>query len=911
MPRAGVRDVPAGGRAPRAGIPRVEGLERGALFRLLGSGPAGLGAAAARARLRRYGRNRIRFHRARSPWLLLAREFVALFPLLLLAAAALAFLAHHLSPGEGYGLIGVALSGVVVLNALVSFAQNYKVERLMLSFLDYIPKSVALLRDGGEVLLDAEEVVPGDVMRVQEGDKIAADGVVIECQQLTLDVSILSGESEPVAKQALKERVDDGCRVSSGATVLKGSAQILVTGTGRTTTLGEISALSQRVERDLTPMQRELRDFARRITWIALGVGGFFFLVGTAIGNPFWTNLIFAIGIIVANVPEGLLPTVTLALTQSSVRMARRNAVIKDILAVETLGATTVICTDKTGTLTRNRLHVESLYLDFSEIDGRDHRRYAASRAAATLGEIMALCNDVIIARDERGRPVFTGDPTEIALAEHVEATAGFDALRARFEPVAGRPFDAEAKYMSAVHRTRGGTLYMTVKGAPEIIIARCSAVHSEGLVRGLRHEERAALLAQADRYAAQGLRVLALAYRVAERSEAEAEQLVFVGLAALVDPPRPEVPAAVAACRSAGIRILVVSGDKAETVAYIARKLGIVERPRIIEGGELQAMDRAALIAALRGQEVLFARIAPEQKLIIVDALKDMGEVVAMTGDGVNDAPALRRADIGIAMGLRGTDVAKEASDIILLDDNFASIVKAVEEGRTVYDNIRKFVTYVLASNVPELLPFIAYALLPIPLPITIIQILAIDLITDMLPAIGLGNEPPESDVMRRPPRRRDERLVSARVFVRSYAIIGPAEAALAFAVFFAVLYGGGWTWGAILPADNILYRQAAGAFLAAVIFSQVGNVMACRTSRQSALGALRRFNGWIAAGVAVETAFIVTVVHTPPLHALFTTAPLPPAVWAWLALAPPVIFGIEELRKYAVRRGAAWLAA
>ncbi len=889
----------------------LTGLDREALFRTFNASPEGLSSADAAARLSRYGPNRIRFHRARSPWLMLAREFVALFPLLLLAASALAFFAHWLSPGEGYELIAFALAGVVVLNALVSFFQNYKVEKLMSSFLDYIPKSVVLLRDGEEVLLDAAAVLPGDVMRVQEGDKISADGVVIESTQLTLDESILTGESEPVAKSALDANVDEHCNVRSGATVLKGSARILVTRTGRATALGEISALSQRVQRDLTPMQLELRHFVRRITWLALGIGFSFFLVGFAIGNPFWTNLIFAIGIIVANVPEGLLPTVTLALTQSSVRMGRRNALIKDILAVETLGATTVICTDKTGTLTRNRLHVETLYLDFNAVNSHDRPRYSANRAAATLNEIMALCNDVIVTQNHRGRARFTGDPTEVAMADFVDAEGGFIALRERFEPVASRPFDAENKFMSATYRTQGGTLYMTVKGAPEVIVQRCVSVHSEGLVRPLRAADREQLLAKADQFASQGLRVLALAYRVVDDSEDDADQLVFVGLVALVDPPRPEVPAAVRACQTAGIRIIVMSGDKAETVSYIARKLGIVDAPRIIEGDELQGMERSALIAALRDEPVLFARIAPEQKLDIVDALKEMNEVVAMTGDGVNDAPALKRADIGIAMGRRGTDVAKEASDIILLDDNFATIVKAVEEGRAVYDNIRKFITYILTSNIPEILPFIAYVLFPIPLPITVIQILAIDLITDMLPAIGLGNEPPESDIMYRPPRRRDERLVSARTFVRSYAIIGPVEAALSFGVFFTVLFGAGWEWGMTLPADNELYRQAAGAFLATIIFSQMGNVMACRTNRQSAVPTLRRFNAWISAGLAVELAFILAIVYTPSLHRLFTTAPLSLELWGTIVLAPVAIFALEELRKYAVRRGAHWLAA
>ncbi|HEY5719916.1 MAG TPA: HAD-IC family P-type ATPase, partial [Gammaproteobacteria bacterium] len=341
--------------------------------------------------------------------------------------------------------------------------------------------------------------------------------------------------------------------------------------------------------------------------------------------------------------------------------------------------------------------------------------------------------------------------------------------------------------------------------------------------------------------------------------------------------PPRPEVPAAVAACRSAGIRVLVMSGDKAETVAYIARRLGIVERPRVIDGDTLAGLGRDALIAALRDPDVLFARIAPQQKLAIVEALKQMDEVVAMTGDGVNDAPALKRADIGVAMGGRGTDVAKEASDIILLDDNFATIVDAIEEGRAVYDNIRKFIAYILTSNIPEILPFIAYVLLPIPLPITVVQILAIDLVTDVLPAIGLGNEPPEDDVMRRPPRRRDERLVSARTFLRSYGIIGPLEAALSFAVFFAILEAGGWRWGDPLASDAPLYLQAAGAFLATIIFCQVGNVMACRSARLSALPHLLRLNGWIAGGIAVELLFVLAIVHLPWLQTLFSANPLP----------------------------------
>lgn len=886
------------------------GQTRTELFASLDSSEGGLSGAEAERRLSEHGSNQIVFHRARSPLLMLLAEFTALFPLLLLAAALLSFFANHLSPDEGYGLIGAALLGVVLLNALVSFVQNYKVEQIMLSFLDYIPKQVALLRDGEKVICDAADVVPGDILHIQEGDKISADGVFISVAQLLVDESILTGESEPINKMATETAVSETTIAYSGATVLKGSAHVLVTQTGRRTRLGSISELSQRVEQSLTPMQAELQDFVRKITYLALGIGLVFFLVGFAIGNPFWTNLIFAIGIIVANVPEGLLPTVTLALTQASLRMARHNAVVKQILSVETLGSTTVICTDKTGTLTLNQLHVEKLFLDFCELTAAQHDELEQIPAGRPCLEIMALCNDVIAANGGNGNAHLHGDPTEVAMATFVDGHSGFEASRQRFEPVHSQPFDADTKFMSSTYRTQGGTLYLTAKGAPQVILDRCTRVHNEGLVREWHDGEYQQLIEQANRYGNEGLRVLALAYRVVDREDAPAESLVFVGLVAMVDPPRPEVPAAVAACKSAGVRIIVMSGDKGETVSYIARKLGIVSAPKIIDGEMLKSMDDEELIEELRGGEVVFARIAPQQKLDIVNALKEMGEVVAVTGDGVNDAPALKRADIGVAMGERGTDVAKEASDIILLDDNFATIIRAIEEGRAVYDNIRKFITYILTSNIPEILPFIAYVLLPIPLPITVVQILAIDLITDILPAIGLGNEPAEADIMSRPPRRRNERLVSLRTFVRSYAIIGPIEAALSFLSFFIVLYGGGWQWGDTLASDAPLYGQAAGAFLATIIFCQIGNVMACRSSRLSAWPYLTRINPWIALGVVVELAFIVAIIYLPWLHKVFTTAPLGYEIWLLFLLAPLVIFGVEELRKSLVRRGVDWLA-
>ena len=890
---------------------KLLGQSRSDLFHSLQSSEQGLNNAEALQRQQTYGLNQITFHRSRSSWSMLVQEFTALFPLLLLSAAILSFWAHHISPGEGYNLIAVALLGVVVLNAVVSFLQNYKVEKLMLSFLDYIPKEVALLREGEQQLFDASQVVPGDILTVQEGDKIPVDGVLLSSTQLVVDESILTGESLPLEKTGIEDKISEQNLVSSGTTVLKGNASIIATRTGRSTRLGDISSLTQGVQQDLTPMQRELKHFVHKITLLALVIGGLFFILGFMIGNPFWTNLIFAIGIIVANVPEGLLPTVTLALTQSSVRMGKRNALVKQILSVETLGSTSVICTDKTGTLTQNKLHVETLYLDFTEYSAHNLEKFSQQPSARPCKEIMALCNDVIATHNGTNNSNgFHGDPTEVALADLVNRQGGYEAIRNQFELVHSRPFDSELKFMSNTYRTQGGTLFMTVKGAPDTVLERCQQVHHEGFVRKLREQELETIRTRADDYAAQGLRVLALAYRVTDAPDADVQDLVFVALVALVDPPRNGVYEAVAACKSAGIRIIVMSGDKAETVSYISSRLGIVQQPRVIDGEALAAVSHDQLLQALKDPQLLFAGIAPHQKLDVVDALKELGEVVAMTGDGVNDAPALKRADIGIAMGKRGTDVAKEASDIILLDDNFSTIVAAVEEGRTVYDNIKKFITYILTSNIPEILPFIAYVLFPIPLPITVVQILAIDLLTDIVPAIGLGNEPPESDIMQRPPRHKSERLVSYRTFLRSYAIIGPAEALLSFVAFFSVLYAGGWHWAMPVASSDLLYLQASGAFLSTIIFGQIGNVMACRTNRQSAISYVWRFNRWITAGIVLEVLFIVCILYIPWLQPIFNSAAFSLWIWGIILSAPLVILALEEYRKWLVRGGVSWLS-
>ncbi|MBU7045096.1 MAG: cation-transporting P-type ATPase, partial [Theionarchaea archaeon] len=460
------------------------------LFTTLKSSEDGLTSAEAEKRKKKYGINQLVFHRKKSPYIILLEEFKGMFPLLLLASSILSFFAHLLKPGEGYNLIGAALLGVVILNAFVSFVQRYKVEQLMQSFLDYIPKEVVLLRDGQRKRLDANEIVPGDILLVQEGDKISADGIIISSNQLLVDESILTGESEPAEKVAFKTHEGISCEAFSGSTVMRGNATILVVKTGKATNIGSISELSQTVERDLTPMQKELKLFVKKITYLALAIGFIFFVVGFLIGNTFWTNLIFAIGIIVANVPEGLLPTVTLALTQASVKMGKRNAVVKTIVSVETLGSTTVICTDKTGTLTQNKLHVDRLYLDFNEIFADEPWEFKKTPTGDTLEEVMALCNEVVTATDGEGNLVFKGDPTEVAMAEFVNKFTGYDILSDRYERVGGKPFTPEDKYMYSTYK-KDNTIYMTVKGASEVILDKCTHVQANEEIRKLTVSEK------------------------------------------------------------------------------------------------------------------------------------------------------------------------------------------------------------------------------------------------------------------------------------------------------------------------------------------------------------------------------------------------------------------------------------
>jgi calcium-translocating P-type ATPase len=632
----------------------------------------------------------------------------------------------------------------------------------------------------------------------------------------------------------------------------------------------------------------------RRSTWliagVALVVGTLFLPLGLLAGLSLPNAAVFAVGLLVANVPEGLLPTITLALALGVRVLARRGALVKRLSAVETLGSTTVICTDKTGTLTVNAMQVVAAWAGRSELDPlRDPM-------PAELLAIMADCESPD-----------TGDPMELAIRG---AAAARSVLPRPAAAVHG--FDARRKRMSVVVAEPDGWV-VEAKGAPETVLPVCTGRIEHGAVRPLDHDAAVAVESQAAAFAARGLRVLALARKRVGDPPADAaaaeRNLVLVGLVALLDPPRPTVAAAVAACHTAGVRIHVITGDNGATAAEIARQVGI-GADRVVQGEDADRMSEPELDALLlTGGEIVFARSSPEGKLRIAEALRANGEVVAMTGDGVNDAPALHAADIGIAMGRSGTDVAREAATMVLTDDDFATIVTAISEGRRVYDNLRKFVLYIFVHAVPEVVPFVLFALSGglVPLPLTVLQILAIDLGTEIVPALALAREQAEPDVMLRPPRPRRERLISGRLLLRAWVVMGPLSAALALGVFLLVLAAGGWTPGAPTGPGSALhpvYLQATTATFAAIVACQIGTAFAARTERASlaAVGVLS--NRTLLVGVATEVVFVALLAYVPALQAAFGTAPLPGWVLLLLVPCPVVVWSVDEAYRWFGRR-------
>jgi len=863
---------------------------------------AGLDSAEARRRLQEFGPNRIEELKATPLWLRFLREFTHFFALILWIAAGLAWFAEWRSPGSGMWQLGAAIVAVILVNGVFSFLQEYRAERAIAALRMLLPSRVKVLRDGELQTLAADVLVPGDVVVVEEGDNVPADCRLIEAAGLRANLATITGES--LARSRTAESMADGQPLDAknvllaGTSLVSGRGRAVIYATGMQTEFGRIAHLTQTVGEAGSPLQREIARLSRLIATLAAALGLLFFAIGASIGLPLWQSAMFAIGIIVANVPEGLLPTVTLSLAMATQRMARRNALVRHLPSVETLGSTTVICSDKTGTLTQNRMSVKEVYV------GRMNR-LASDLAEAAADEHLLRnarhCHDLRRGKHE-GRQAWLGDPMEIALADFGDHGREPDGARVVDEI----PFDGDRRRMSVVVE-QDGQRCLYCKGAPEVVLALCDRTESEGADAPLDESRRRLAIDAQNEMAQQGLRVIGFAWRPLAPGEPPQESgLVFSGMIGLRDPPRPEVREAIERCRSAGIQVIMVTGDHPDTAAAIAREIGLVRDadPVVIHGEALQRMTPAQLQLALESREILFTRVTAEQKMRVVQGLKAKGHVVAVTGDGVNDAPALKSAHIGIAMGITGTDVAREAADMVLLDDNFASIVNAIEEGRAVYQNIRKFLTYILTSNVPELVPYVAYMLFRIPLPLTVIQILAVDLGTDMLPALALGAERPTKSLMDQPPRAKGERLLSWPLLARAYLWLGPLQAAAAMTAFFFVLHRSGWIYGTVLGPGDPLYLQATTACLAAIVVAQVVNVFACRHPKESSLRFSPLSNPFLLAGVAVEIALLMLIVYTPAGNAMLGTTPLGLAPWG-LMIGLGLLFGLlEELRKGLVRR-------
>jgi len=869
----------------------------------------GLSSVEVQRRLQEFGLNEVEKVAGVPLWRRLMKEFTSFFSLLLWVAAGLACFAEWSAPGEGMANVGYAIVIVILVSGWFSFWQEYRVEQTLAALRKLLPRQAQVLRDGKVIRVPTPQLVPGDVVFLEQGDNIPADCRLIEAFGARVNNAAVTGESLPKAREAgaseADNLIDSKNIVLAGTSMVTGQAKAVVFATGMHTEFGKIAHLTQTAREEVSPLRKEIAHLARLTAMLSVLISLLFFALGWVIGIPFWKDFIFAIGIIVAMVPEGLLPTLTLALVLATQRMAKRNVLIRYLPSVETLGSTTVICTDKTGTLTQNRMTVQRLYLREQLYSPSDlERKPGLAEAHRPFFLTAWACHD-LKETISQGRPAFLGDPMELALWEMALPFVSDRPVCPRLDEI---PFDADRMRLSTVHQgLEAPALYC--KGAPESVLPLCRHILTDGQTQPFSVEAKARVVQAQNAMAQQGLRVLAFAYRnlaIGYDRERLEEDLIFSGLVGLEDPPRPEVPQALRKCQEAGIKVIMVTGDHPRTAAAIAREIGLVksENPTIITGEQLRRFSVIQLQLALDAREVIFARVVADQKMRIVEALRANKQIVAVTGDGVNDAPALKAAHIGIAMGIAGTDVAKEAADMVLLDDNFASIVTAVEEGRAVFENIRKFLTYVLVHNVAELIPYLGFLLFKIPLALTPVQALSVDMGSDTLTALGLGVERPDPQLMRLPPRPHGERLLNWPVAFRAYLFLGLIEAAGAMAAFFFVLDSAGWKYGQSLAVTNPIYRQATTACLSAIVVMQIVNVFLCRSATRSVLSTGLFGNALLTVGVLSEIAILLLISDTPWGNALLGTAPVGKSVWAVVIPFAAGMLILEELRKWLARR-------
>ncbi len=913
------------------------------VYQKLGSSSAGLSAQDVAQRRQQYGPNVLTAAHRKPIIYRFFQQFTDLFAILLEVAALLTLIAAILSTGPDRKdnlNVTFAIIGVVILNAAIGFFQEFRAEKATEALQKLVPQNAKVVRNGELIVIPASELVPGDLMVLEEGDSISADARLVRQYEMSTNNIALTGESDPVRKTSDSVREEKLAKIEMpnlifmGTSVATGNGRGVVFATGMETEFGRIFELTSGVETGKSPLQLEIGAMAFTVSKIAVAIGVLLFVMGRVLGLPWVGSVLFAMSVMVACVPEGMPATLSVALAVGIQRMARQNALIKKLSAVETLGSTDVICTDKTGTLTKAEMTVKEIFNDMTqyevtgagyepigafEADGQPVPDDDAKRKLRDFLRAITFCNNskVLAPEDDKGWRVI-GDPTEGALIV-VGKKGAFEFERELItEPrIYELPFDSTRKRMSVVNVREGGQ-FAYVKGAPNETVALCTKIKIGGKVVPLTEELRNRISEQNDAMSRSALRVLAVCERELPGSmtdytnEIVETDLTLLGLVGMIDPPRPEVSDAVSQAHSAGIRVIMITGDYGLTAEAIARRIGIVKGSdaRVVTGIEMDSMDDDHLKAELATHyEIVFARVSPEHKLRVATVLREMGEVVAMTGDGVNDAPALKRADIGIAMGQTGTDVSREAAVMILLDDSFASIIKAVEQGRGVYSNLKKMVTYLFSHNAGELFPYVFATLAGVHLiPLSALQVLSIDLGSDVLPSLALGTEQPEPGVMQLPPRAKTDRLMDSATLKR-IAFLGTIQAAGAIIGFLYVLLSHGWKWGdsswsnAASP-HYMYYREAITMTQAGIVMSQFANGFVVRTERASIFSVGLFSNRGVVAGELFGLLLMIAISYWGPLQSLLKTAPLSLNDWLILIATSVTLFVAEETRKWVLRR-------
>jgi len=950
----------------------------------------GLTASQAEKNLAEYGRNELTPPPTTPEWVKFCQNLFSGFACLLWLGAILCFLAYGIQasayeePPDDNLYLGVVLTAVVTVTGVFSYYQESKSAAIMESFKNLVPQYALVRRDGEKVTMTAAELTLGDIVEIKFGDRVPADIRVLEARMFKVDNSSLTGESEPQARSpefTHENPLETKNLAFFSTNAVEGTCIGMVVNIGDNTVMGRIAGLASGLSNDETPIAKEIAHFIHIITGVAVFLGVSFFIIAFILGYNWLDAVIFLIGIIVANVPEGLLATVTVCLTLTAKRMASKNCLVKNLEAVETLGSTSTICSDKTGTLTQNRMTVAHMWFDNKIVEAdtsEDQSGSSFNKEASgwkTLERVACLCNRAEFKPNQEQVSVLkrevNGDASEAAILKCTELSkGGIMEYRKRNKKVCEIPFNSANKYQVSIHETEDtndNRYLLVMKGAPERILERCSTIVVDGREMPLSEEWKNSFETAYMELGGLGERVLGFCdfmlpadkYPIGYPFDPDdvnfpVEGLRFVGLMSMIDPPRAAVPDAVLKCRSAGIKVIMVTGDHPITAKAIARSVGIISegtetvediaartgrdvkdinprdaRAAVVHGGELKDLNEKQIDEILMYHtEIVFARTSPQQKLIIVEGCQRMGAIVAVTGDGVNDSPALKKADIGVAMGIAGSDVSKQAADMILLDDNFASIVTGVEEGRLIFDNLKKSIAYTLTSNIPEISPFLLFILADVPLPLGTVTILCIDLGTDMVPAISMAYEQAESDIMKRQPRNPfTDKLVNERLISMAYGQIGMIQASAGFFVYFVILcengfwpsklfglrrawdsaavndledsYGQEWTY-----ADRkVLEYTCHTAFFVSIVVVQWADLIICKTRKNSVFQQGMK-NHFMNFGLVFETLLAAFLSYTPGMDKGLRMYPL--KINWWLPAIPfsILIFCYDETRKFLLRR-------